>query len=422
MQTLQATQWLETPAYTPLSYQFGMHYGNSTYLLSGVLSQSYLSVVLPPASDEGLWLFVRVYNTLGAYAEHKVAANGTRDSNFNATALLGSASNLCLQQGDWTGGLAMVAALAAAMNEAPLTFKDATPLRQSATQLVLGANLPTSKAFLNFQLSVVAALTHGAVLPAPIYSGAVAFLELIISKYNALAGADTPFSKQGFSSWEAGMVLRCYGNLLGANFNVSGERVQSNVVSLSLTKGINAIGYGLCRQLGLYQEASTLDIGSFGVLKVSRTNLESGYNTQCKSNDSSCSQSAVTVNFNSSLSQRYRNWTCTLNAAEPCSGVCVVAAQLYQNLRWSGSSYAWITGSPLGSLTLLNPAVGDELSVSGADGSSLIGISLPITTSATLNSSFVRCGYWDESLPNWSTRGCSLTVSSSCPTQNPVFI
>lgn len=410
IQTLQASRWLDAAVYTPLSYQFGMYYKNSTYLLSGILSQNYLGVVLPPLNDGQLMLFVRVYNTLGSYAEVAIATNGTPYSNFNATALLTSASYLCLQQGDWVDGLAQVTALAAAMNEAPLLFKNATYLRQSAMQLALAANLPMSKAFLNFQLSIVTALTSGAVLPTPTYSSAVTFLELIISTYNALS----PLSMQGFSSDEASMVLRCYGNLLGANFNVSGERVQSNVVSLSLMKNINTVGYGLCKQLGLYQEARILEVGMFGVLKASLTNLERGYNTQCDSS-SSCSTNAVTVSFSSGLAQRYRNWTCTSDTASSCSGVCVVAVQLNQNLRWSGSNYAWITGTPLESITLINPAIGEELVVSVPAASSLVTIALPITTSASLNPNFLQCGYWNDSLSNWSTQGCNLTVRFLVP-------
>eukprot|EP00731_Ephydatia_muelleri_P025010 Em0017g93a len=332
---LQAAQWLDAPAYLPLSYQFGMYCGNSTYLLSGTLSQSYLNVVLPPLNN--LTLF-----PCSTMPPPCASSKGT------------------VQMGwPWWRPLA------AAMNEAPLLFRNLTSLRQNALQLALSVTLPATKAFLNFQLSVVTALTSGALLPVSTYSSAVALLEVVVSSYNSL---DSPSSKQGFSSEEANMVLRCYGNLLGANFNVSGERVKSNVVSFSLTKNINAIGYGLCKQLGLYQEAKTLDIGGFGVLKASLTNLESGYETQCSGNI--CGKSAVIVNFSSNLSQRYRNWTCTSDTTTSCSG-----------------------------------CVGKNCSA--------------ITTSITLNPNSLQCGYWNEALSSWSTQGCNLaSVANSLATCN----
>lgn len=428
---LSALGWTDDVGDAPFSFQYGFQFNDNNeetvYWLTGILSQDYLTTLLPPASWGGLSVVLSVYDRNGAVARRKVQVDldaevGTNEST-QLSDIMEEIENKAVNFGNWVEGLADLMALAIAINENEYfmySSDDAMEVRRKGVELITflyWSQIPASKPFLDQLLLLLSELTRDVAISDVTASELASTLNSIILQYVDVEQSSAVASRPGFSAWALQTILDIYANLIAANSKVEGAgRIQEDTLTESLTHNVRSLGYGACLQLGLRERQVTAGTAGLGTLSVSLTGLPSAYTTIRASDCSNCSRldeaaPTVSVNFGRHLYERYLAWPCSNNGSE-CTGVCLASAQFSHDLRWQGNQYTSFPKTPLLSLTLINPVDSSEITVKDLPSDSLIGITFPVTY-AVSDPSLLACATWDTRVKRWSEDGCSTIIVSS---------
>ena len=413
--SLSALGWTDDIGDTPLSFQFGFKDGDNVYWLTGILTQNHLSTILPivVSGNRSLVLVLHIYDQNGAYTHYEHSVNLVYSgTGIDFLSLMQMIEEMSLEQGNWIEGLANLMSVAVSVNRNPDIFTQINTFKLRAVTLInqlYDLSIPASKSFLNQILPLLFESTVEAQLSEDILVGVSWLLDSVIETYNAIGETVTPL-EPGFSQEEAQMVFATYGNMISSNSQIGGTRITSDAVTDSLLNIIPRLGYGMCLQKGLAEDASFIFAENIGSLKSSWINLPQDYKAvsyceECPSNE------VVVVNFGSELFLRYLQRPCSGERTNGCSGVCVISAQFKWDLRWQGSPYLSYVKSPFVQLSLIDPqdAYGSILEVQEL-GSNPIELGFPILTEVS-DPDLLECVFWNGN--EWSNIGCTTQLVSS---------
>ncbi len=426
--SLRALQWTDDVGNTPLSYQFGFRYpcggDDSTYWLTGVLTRNRLTAMLPVTNCGSLHVVLRIYDQNEAFVDHVSSVRlDTYNLSTNAGVDLLPASQAIEQQslleGNWIEGLANLMSLSVSVNRHPDVFTQVQAFKQQAVDLLLGLyklSIPVSRSHLNQLLSLLLETSWHTNLSDSTLSEVSSLLESVVSVYNSFSRAAANL-EPGFSQTEAGVIFVTYGNLISTSSLREGARVRVDSFTESLLRTTPDLGYGLCLQLGISEEAVFLVTEDFGTLKASYINLPVDYSTIISyANSPFGPTDVIVVDFGSELFQRYLQRQCSGKDSDNtvrgksnlCSGVCVISAQFKHNLKWQGSEYSSYAKTHFLQLSLADPQNGTVFNVTELP-SFPVELSFPITT---LPSDYdqLECVLWDNDSTTWNSEGCTTTV------------
>ena len=414
--TITALDWTDDFGDPPLFYQFGFRLtqqSTKVYWLSSIKSNSQISSYLPINSNtafinSNIVLVLRVYDRLGALVMYEINFNVTTGSSgrYDASLFVRPIREQVTQYGQLSEGLARLTAIVASVNEYSFRFTNVATFRSEAVDFLLDVSnqVNPTKSSLNQILFLLEYVTNEMTFNVGTQERLAVFLEHIVQIYQAFQ-SNFVFSTPGFSADEASAVFTLYGRMLGG----SATRLQPNEIRSSYLSVINDLGYGICRQLGLNEEAMVTE-GTFGSLRLSYYTPANQFAASCISSDRNdecpfSQHNAIDIDFSTALFNRYISWEC--RDGRTCSGVCLMSVQLLRNILWDGNPYLWHSKASSLSLYVINPRDGRIELVE--DLPTPVELQFPVVASNSTS----ECVFWSIREGSWSTRGCSTTVVRS---------
>ena len=412
---LRASHWTDDIGNTPLSYQFGFQYPDeeTIFWFSGVTVRNKISTILPlpSAANETLIIILQIYNTNGAVSKHQLYVDNlmhNSDTSFDLIELMQCVEDVSLKNGNWIEGIAHLTAIVASVNRYQDAFLCVDEFRERAVGVILqlfNSYIPQSKFFLNHLLFLLHEVTFKAVLPRNTSLHVVELLESLVQTFNNIDEKTSVISMPGFSEQEAELVFETYGSLILANSQREGTRIRSDVITESCLASLPHLGYGMCLQLGINEQASVTTADGLGSLKASHINLPMEYTTaQPCANCTLRNSEEIHINFGSKLFRQFLQWMCVTESL--CSGVCIISAEFNDDVRWQGNPFSSVVKTPVLSLTLVNPIDGVLLQVQDLP-SSPVTLSFPITAELS-DLGLLECVFWSNTNNTWSNVGCTV--------------
>lgn len=418
--SLRALQWTDDVGDTPLSYQFGLQYPyghGSTYWLTGILTSNQISVVLPLACcGMPVGIVLHIFDQNAAFAEQTYSLNLSQATNqsFDLVRALQEIEEQSLVEGNWVEGLANLMSWSLSVNRCPNSFTEVQTFKRQAVDLLLtlhNSSIPSSRSYLNQLLLLLLETTSQTHLSQPTLSDISSVLGSYASLYNNGFSRTATDVELGLSRTEAEVIFATYANLILANSQLEEGRVRTDALIDSLLRTLMEIGYGMCLQLGIFEEPVLLVAEDFATLKSSHINLPADYSSTTSDNESPFGPSDVVfVDFGKELFQRFLQRSCEGEdeVGRLCSGVCVTSAQFKHNLKWEGSEYSSQTKTHFLQLFLTDPQTGSLLNIFGLQFFP-VELSFPITSQPS-NYDHLTCVLWDDTSTTWNSEGCDTVV------------
>ena len=387
--------------------------------------------------------------------------SGESDEMVDISTLLDDIGRMLRETGDWIQTMAHLTAVIATV-ESELTHNVLTNqispaqlnlteevvelFQLKATQLIIDvydSYIPLSKSY----LIIIASLLHKTTKPlrgespcnTPLLDSTItklaSLLESVVAVYNTFERG-AAFSYAGLDKRDSFLVLDVLQNLILARSETEERadtrgptilRIRADNITRSLLRIVPNIGYGICLQQALNEEAVFVHSStSFVSLKSSWINLPNDY--RAGNNPEFQFGENIIVNFSRAIFRQYLQWQCTDNNAttgnQYCSGVCVASAQYTHNIVWQGSAYSSQTKTSLLQLLLINPVNGVNLLQSlttqkrqTTNQNTPIGITFPIVAPFSNHSNLI-CAQWQEG--QWIENGCMTKVLPTTSSTNLV--
>ena len=420
--TIRASYWTDNIGDTPLYYRFGFLYApNDIIWLTSVMERSYITCRLPLLFDNTtVDIVVEIYDNKGALTVFTHSITTLVPTHvIDIADLFNDLHILSIGHKKWDQGLASLTAILSSLTSY-LSSDDSILLlnepyisvfKQSCVELVTQlfvSQLPSTKTSYIQVLQIYSMAVTDIQLPSDIIVSVLQIMEALINGLANLSDREVDFAEKGVSSSEAQMIVDIYGSLLTSNSQLEDNRVLTDGITRSYHRIIHILGLGLCQQLSLYESSVLVSNSYLGTLKAYYAILPWTLNATCSNQDhSQCPFShnpPSTIVFGSSVLDKYFKVFChthsTLGNFTECDGVCIVAAQLLNDIHWPGNPYAdHIITSPV------------NVHVTSKDG--IRQLLEPMTFSLLLSNDSSengerQCVHWNNNTFKWSNNNCQM--------------
>lgn len=434
--TIRALYWTDDIGDTPLYYRFGFLYTpNYVIWLTSVTENNHITCRLPLLFDNTtVDIVVEIYDNRGALTVFAHSITTLIPTHIIDIAdLYNDLHILSIDHKKWDQGLASLTAILSSV-ASYLSSDDSVLLlnepyikvfKQSCVELVTQlfvSQLPSTKTSYIQVLQIYSMAVTDIQLPSDTIVSVLQIMEIIVNTLANLSDREVDFAEEGVSSSEAQIIVDIYGHLLTSNSQIEDNRVLTDEITRSYHRVIHILGLGLCQQLSLYESSVLVSNSYLGTLKAYYTILPWTLNATCSNQDHpQCPFShnpPSTIVFGSSVLDKYIKIFChthsTLGNFTECDGVCIVTAQLVNDIHWPGNPYAdHIITSPV------------NVHVTSKDG--IRQLLEPITFSLLLSNDSSengqrQCVYWNNNTFKWSNNNCQMNkVSNDIPTSTKVL-
>ena len=451
--SLEALHWTDDMRGDPLLYRFGVSYHCSNSIdsagsvivcvdwMTGLSEENklfstlpYINLTLTPM------LILQVTDSNGAIYKHTRSLDSiasTVNSSIEVLALMGNIELLFVRGSRWEEALAQLTALVTSIHlDHESIICNISQVRSSRFQLsnreIIGLKvravhllfrlyysfLPASESHFQVVLSLLvkATRTQCSMICCrdPVFHEGD--IRMLFHVLESIASASNHFNElgtlslRGLSRENVKNILLIYEQIFHDQYKVSENnssfpipRVRSDSIADSLSRLIPKLGYGLCQQQGIYEEAATVNLNEFVYLKSLHVNLPLDYVTNSCS-DTNCDLETVRVNFGAELFSQYLQWICI--GSRYCSGLCISSAQFSLDILWQGNEFFSLIKSPLLHLSMLNPISGR---VPDFEASQSISLTFPIISLYSGSENLV-CVVWNEESLSWIDNLCLTEV------------